>query len=63
MTKTYEITNGTKVEIAYNEYMGDYVMHNCAMGSIYGMGRYKTFEEAYDMMVHLADQWGGFTVK
>ena len=61
MTKTYAISNGTEVEIDFNAYTGDYVMHNFTGSSIRSMGRYKSMKEAEERMFKLIEQWGGYT--
>ena len=61
MTKTYAISNGTKVEIDFNAYTGDYVMHNFTGSAIRGMGRYGSMEDAEAKMLKLIEQWGGYT--
>lgn len=61
MTKTYAISNGTEVEIDFNAYTGDYVMHNFTGSAIRSMGRYKSMEEAEERMLKLIEQWGGYT--
>jgi hypothetical protein len=60
-TKTFAISNGNTVEIDFNSYTGDYVMHNYTGTAIYGMGRYKTMEDAVAKMHKLIKMWGGFT--
>ena len=62
MTKTFNITNGTTAEIAFNELTGEFVMHHFAHNSIRSMGRYKTMGEAVDRLHKLASMWGGYEV-
>lgn len=61
MTKTYAISNGTEVEIDFNAYTGDYVMHNFTGSAIRSMGRYESMEDAVAKMFKLIEQWGGYT--
>lgn len=61
MTKTYAISNGTKVEIDFNACTGDYVMHNFTGSAIRSMGRYGSMGDAETKMLKLIEQWGGYT--
>jgi len=61
MTKTFAISNGTKVAIDYNGIANVYVLHHYVGSAIYGMGLCKTMEEAEARTHNLAKQWGGFT--
>ena len=62
MAKTFNITNGTTAEIAFNELTGEFVMHHFVNDRILGMGRYKTEEDAVNKLYKLADMWGGYEV-
>lgn len=62
MTKTFNITNGTTAEIAFNEPTCEFVMHHFAHGKIRSMGRFATMEEAVDRLHKLAGMWGGHEV-
>lgn len=61
MTKTYAISNGTKVTIDYNAIANVYVLHHYVGSAIYGMGLCKTMEDAEAKMFKLIEQWGGYS--
>lgn len=61
MTKRYEISNGTKAEIRFNEYTGEYVMDHINGWGVYGLGRFGSVEDAEAQLRRLADMWGGYT--
>lgn len=59
--KTFAISNGNEIQIDFNAYTGDYVMHNFTGSGVYDMGRYESMEAAEAKMHKLVNEWGGFT--
>lgn len=59
--KAFAISNGTEVQIEFNDYTKEYVMHNFTGSAVHGMGRYRSMGMAEAKMEKLIKEWGGYT--